>query len=454
MSATNINQVGSYVNIADYPVQGSIANSTVRPYTLDGLDVDSALVLDAIETKLRLEATLDEVFVDLGSDVVFTGKKVSIPDACILRLKTPQKGARTQTIPFLKPLKGSGRYGTDEKLPGYERNQGIKVLKAYYNEYCQGMSGEEWGVNFNDVNKFGLYDQIQPSLSRWFKEEHGKHYREALLQTYSTPLTKTGTALTQNWNPNWFIANLDPASQPAYNYTGYADLVTMNDTFTINIGTAMAADDTGGTAGVNANVSLDYLLALDHFAQNNKRIEPIEIGGKKSYVVLLPSSQYYKLLSTNNGQLGSVWQNVSALSQEEQNFPGIIGRVKSLVIVEDQRYPTIEFDQYTTGMGVTLEYVEPGNCDDRNKVVYNASTNMAWDIGFLMGKAAIVDWEVTPLHFEFERQNYGQLYGKGAFIERGIQLACFDTDTASGGYKENFGSIVLAFTAASLATVA
>jgi hypothetical protein len=441
MSATNLSQVGTYVNITGYPSQGSVANSSTRPYSLSTLDADSALVLQAIDTKLRYEATLDDVFVDVGADVVFTGQKVAIPDACIIRLKTMEKGARTQVIPFLKPLKGTGRYGDSEAQVGYERSQGLKYYSASYNEYSQAMVGEEWGVNFNDVNKFGLYEEIQPSLSKWFKEETGKHYREALLQTFSTPLTKSPISKTQNWNNNWFIANLAAGSQPTYDST--------TSDFSTALGTAFDAADTG-TNGVNANISLDYLLALEYFASNTKRIAPITIGGKKSYVVLIPSTQWYKLLSMNDGQLGAVWQNVSALTAEEQNFPGIIGRVKSLVLIEDQRYPTIEFDQYSAGMTVDVQYCSPGNDDSRNTAVYDASSNKAWDVGFLMGQGAIIDWEVTPLHFEFERQNYGKVYGKGAFTERGIQLAKIDLDTPSDSSAENYSSIALAWSACTI----
>jgi hypothetical protein len=176
----------------------------------------------------------------------------------------------------------------------------------------------------------------------------------------------------------------------------------------------------------------------------------VTIGGKQSYICLLPSSQYYRLLRVTNGQLGSVWTKVSALTDMEQKFPGILGRVMSLVLVEDTRYPTITAaNSYSPSTTLTTEYVNPGNSDSRNKSVYNESSNASWDIGFLMGAGAIVDWTAKPLHFEMEKTEYGKKYGKAAFTERGIQLgARYDLDTAGNGLK-NFGSIVLAFTAAS-----
>lgn len=429
----------------------SIDTNTARPYSLATRDVASGLQLDIIQRKLQLEATLDEVFLDIGSDVVFTGKKVALPGTCIMRLSSGNdKGARTQVIPIENPATGPGvsTFGTD--MRGNERSTTLQYMKVYYNEYAYGLVGETFGVNYNDLQVFQYYGQEQPKISRWFAEDEGKQYRQALLERVSWPLEATPTSIirgtTVGYNPNWFIANTEFGSQPVYDDTPA--------TFRANITNAFAAAATG-TSGVNANIDLDYLLHLDNYAQNQKRIRPVMIGGKKSYVVLLPTSQYYKLLSLYNGQLGSVWQNVTQLSSEEQNFPGIVGRVKSLVIIEDQRYPTITCANNYANATHNVQYVNPGNDDSRNKSVYAVDSNASWDIGFLMGDAAIVDWTVTPLQFRVQEEEYGKRYGKSAFVERGIQLgATFDTDTVSNKNLKNFGSIVLAFTSPSSVSVA
>lgn len=428
---------------------GSITTTTARPYSLATQDVDTGLTYDAINRKLELESVLDSVFVDIGADVAFSGdKKIMVPDACIMKL-SGESSAKSQVLPLENPLTGPGRGGTGEAQQGYERQSTLEYMKVYYNEYSNGTIGETWGKAFNELEAFKYYSGEQPRLSRWFAEDLDKQYHEALLQRYAWPLQKTGTALTAEFNPNWCIANTNPGSQPAYSATA--------QTFRQRIETAMQAADTG-TAGINANIDLDYLVYLDSYAKSNKRIRPVTIGGKKSYIVLLPSAQYYKLLRTTNGQLGSVWEKVTSLSSEEQNFPGIVGRVMSLVIVEDTRYPTIEaassYSDAASTATLTVEYVEPGNDDSRNAAVYSETSNPAWDIGFLLGAGAIVDWTSKPLHFEMEKTEYGKKYGKAAFTERGIQLgATYDLDTA-GAATKNFGSIVLAFTAASLAVTA
>jgi hypothetical protein len=425
----------------------SITADTARPYSLTTMDVNTGLTFDVIDRKLQLEAVLDSVFVDIGADVSFSpNKKMMVPDACIMRL-SGEAGAQAQVIPLENPLTGPGRIGTDQTQAGYERQTTLEYMKVYYNEYSQAVMGATWGKNFNALDVFKFYASDQPRLSRWFAEYDDKQYHQAVLQTVAEPLTGTGTALSYSYNPNWFIANLDPASQPTYSNT--------DATFRTNINTAFAAADTG-TNGVNANIDLDYLIYLDSFARTNKKIRPVTIGGKQSYVVLLPSPQYYKLLRNSNGQLGEIWTKVNRLSEEEQRFPGIVGRVMSLVIVEDTRYPTITCTNSYTNATHTVEYVEPGNDDSRNKAVYASDSNASWDIGMLLGAGAIVDWTARPLHFETSNQmEYGKFYGKGAFVERGIQLgSTYNTDTAGNLNIKNFGSCILAFTAASLSVVA
>lgn len=423
----------------------SITTSTARPYSLATMDVDTGLTLEAINRKLEIESTPDSVFIDVGADVVYLGKKISIPDACIMRVKM-EKGARTQVIPVENPLAGPGRGGTDEPQQGYERSRTVEYMKLYYNEYSQGITGETFGMNYNDLQVFNYYANEQPSLSKWFAEDTDKQYHEAILETYAWPLEKTGTALTQTYNNNIYVANTEYANQPTYSDTP--------GTFRTNMNTAFAAADTG-TNGVNANIDLDFLLGLSYYAENEKRIKPVTIGGQSSYLVLLPAPQYHKLLQVNSGQLGSVWTQVAALSDEEQKFPGIVGRVMNLVIIKDPRYPTVECTADYANNTHSVVYLEPGNYDARNKSVYAAASNAAWDVGFLMGAAAIVDTIVTPLHFSIEKTEYGKKYGKSAFIERGIQLGnTCDTDTASNLNKKNFGSMALFFTASTVIATA
>lgn len=445
----NVTKIGSATLgspvLAGGLTNSSITTSTARPYSLATMDVDTGLTYDAINRKLDIESTLDTVFAESVGDVVWTGKKVAIPDACVTKV-TSEKGARSQVMPIENPLTGPGRGGTDEDQQGYERQRTLEYMKIYYNEFSQGVIGERWGMNYNDMQIFQYYAGEQPSLSKWFAEDKDKQYHEAIIERYSWVLEKTGTSLTQSWNPNVFVANTEFGDQPSYNATA--------GTYRTAINTALAAADTG-TNGVNANIDLDGLLALSYYAENTKRINPVTIGGQPSYVLVLAAPQYHKLLKNNSGQLGDVWTQVSALSDEEQKYPGIVGRVMNLVIIKDPRYATLACTADYANNTHTFAYVEPGNQDSRNKSAYNASSNAAWDISILMGRGAVLEWEVTPLHFEMEQNEYGKRYGKAAFKEGAVQLgSTYDTDTGSNNNIKNFGSIVVLHTATTIVTTA
>ena len=89
---------------------------------------------------------------------------------------------------------------------------------------------------------------------------------------------------------------------------------------------------------------------------------------------------------------------------------------------------------------------QQGVDDDRVKSPY-AANNKRWSIGALMGKAALCEWEPTPVHMEYEKQNYGYNLGTGAFGESGISIVEYDLDSADqdDNSRENIGSIVLAW---------
>lgn len=419
---------------------GNITYSTARPYTLSQMDVETGLKYDLLNRKLQVESTLDSVFEDVGTDVVFTGRKMALPDACVLRISGGKtEGARTQIMPMIHPLVGQAEYGTNSVQEGKERQTTMSYMKIYYNEYSYGVAYEHWGMNYNELQALGYYNELQPAMSKWYKEDADRQYHEALLEGCGYVLTGAGTGLTKNYNKNFYIPNTEWDDQPEFSTTAA--------TYLGNINNALQAAATG-SYGVNANIDLDYFGALELYASQIKRITPVTIGGKPSYVMLLPSSQYLVLKRLSDGKLGDFWAKTYNHSSEEMNLPGYIGRIGSIVVIEDMRYPTITCD-YDNGTH-SVEYVNPGNQDSRNKAVYDAASNASWDVGSLMGAGAIIDWTVTPQHFETAADGYKKRSGKAVFCERGIQTAYWDTDTITNNNKKNFSSITLLFSAPSL----
>lgn len=400
-----------------------------------GGTVDAGLKLLAINKKLQVESTLDDIFEDLGADVVSSGRSVAIPNAIFMKLSAQPTGARQVTVPLLKALAGSPTLGAGTPV-GAEVGQNLKYCTFFYNEYSFAVASENWGIKANEMAIYSVFEQIQPQMSKYIKELRGKRIREATLRTYDSVLTNLST-VTANWNKNWFIANTDLGSQPTWDATEA----------TFHAATATIMNTAGGATGdgANANIDLDYLLSLDYYAANYLKIDPIYLGGERTYVVLIPSTQIQILKRNDPGQLGDIYTSMVRENKDEMKYTGVIGRVGSLLLIEDQRYPTINISSTT----MTPVYVNPGNSDSRSKAVYNGSSNRNWDMGALYGAGAITEWIVKDSHFETEKQNYGYNQGNGIFAEGGIMITQYDTDTGwalSTDYRENTASIVLAFT--------
>ena len=416
----------------------------VAPNSLADMNVEAELKIRAISKKLQMESVLDDIFEDLGSDVVgVEGKNLSVPDAIFLKLEGMATGTRQITVPVLMTLSGAPTVGPLTPV-GAEVKQNLKYATFKYEEYSFAVASEEWGTLANDMAAYGVFEMIQPQISLYMKELRGERIREALLLTHCSILTGASSPVeTAKWNKNWFVANTDIGSQPVYDST-LAD-------FTEAIGDVLeAATTTAG--GAEANINLNYLRALDHYATNYLKIEPIMVGGKKTYVVLVPSSQVFKLTSTDSGSLGEFHKGVYRKNEDEMAYRGVIDRVGSLLLVEDQRYPTITQTGSDGSWAIAASFLKPGDVDNRNKAVYNSTSNKSFDIGFLLGKGAVAEMEVQGLHFETESQHYGRDRGTGAFGESGISLVEYDLDAASQSdtSRENWGSIVLAMSAPSI----
>jgi hypothetical protein len=429
-----------------YPGMASgVDSATGRPYSTSEMEA-TALQLDAKNTTLTFRATLSDVFVASMGNVVknHNSDEFTLPDTMCMKMTAPN-GAKTMSMTVADPLRGATRAGDDQQS-GFEIGQRMRYMLAHYNEYSQAVSTTTRGVEHNTIQgQFKLYDYAQPQLSKYFQEIDGRQFRQSSLETYSSELIKD-RGLNKHWNPNVFIANVDPGSQPAYDSTLQA--------YTASITDAMAGAATG-TNGVNANVSIEYLDALQDHAETNLRIEPLMTGGGETYIVVLPSNQVAKLTSLV-GVLGEMWQRKTALTTDELTYPGVIGRYKKLLIVSDSRYATLEAVYTSSSEAMAVTYVEPGNEDTRNKTVYTTATNQAWSIGGLYGSKAFLDWTVRDLHYAEEEAEYKKYKGIGAFTERGIQLALIRTDPSTVGapdYVENQSSIALFFTNTSIMTV-
>lgn len=419
--------------------------NVLPPNSLADMGVEAELVLKAIDKKLQIESVLDDIFEDLGADVVgSTEEPQAIPDAIFLNIGGQPTGTRQVTVPFLQALSGDPTIGPFTPV-GREAKQNLKYATFKYQEYSFAVASTAWGTTYNDMAVYGVFEKIQPQISLYMKEFHGQRVREALLLTHDSVLTSidpSGGGITPveeiGFNKNWFISNTEVHLQPQYD--------TVLQGFTNNIGEKLVAAATNHATDPGATeINLNNLRALEYYATNVLKIDPIMVSGKKTYVVLIPSTQVNKLKGNEQGQLGDIYTGMVRSSDDEMRYTGVLGRVGSLLLVEDQRYPTINRSDDGTNQTIAPSFVKPGDVDNRAKT---PSGDARWDIGYLLGKAAVAELEVQPLHFETEEQNYGRDRGTGAFGESGISLVEYDLDVASVGNatKENKGSIVLAWT--------
>ena len=471
------------------------------PKTLDTMGV-TALRKDAINSKLRMDVMIDDVYESFGGDVIKDPDGSSVPNSIYLNLdagKDGSKGANSVTLPLLLHLTGNLILG-GATASGNEQTQQMRFFTMYYEEYGYNVASTKYGRNKNEMEMYGIFEHIQPQISIYLTEIHGLRVREASLQSNDHVLQNLAAAGTvdnaatgAHWNSNWFIAGADPTytvtgggaidgyGQPVFTAAKtYSDHATgtagetlapfLNGEtpyggFTETLGEVLNAVSAGGAADavVEGNISLSYIRSLSFYARTVKKIEKLDNG---HYVAVLPSAQIKVLKDNNSDTLGEVFLATHRDSAMTAGYTFSVGTVDDIEIYSDDRYPTLlvtasevdtadELDNANgvAYIGLTPSYVRPGGEDNRTLGVHSKTTNKNFDIGFLYGKAAICEWEVTPVHFEFEEQDYNRNKGTGAFGESGIRLVEYDVDTGwagSSNARENIGSIALAFTSPSI----
>lgn len=447
------------------------------PATPNGLTAmkAAALKVKAYNKTLRTESVLYDVFEKLSGEIRTDPKGTMIPEAIFMKMDTPPKGAHSVTIPLLKLLQGAPQMGTSQHMLGSEENLRLKHLTVYYNEIKKSVASFGWGVDFNDLSYLDVYGQITPLMTQYFAELRGRRIREALMLTYASELTMDPINLKQQFNPNIFVTNTTFANQPSYKrdnlttgtvgtwpanrstddlHTTYED-GSGKTYFVQAIYNALAAATTTSAAfdtPAKMNMTVEMLLALSNFVEDELLLEPLMIDGQPSYIFLLPSTTAVWLsgFSTSNSRLGDIWKDVSALSKKEQDIPAVMGRVNNLVLVKDGRYPTITIGGTSVDPTITPGFLAPGRSDGRNKAAYDGSTNKVFQCGFVLGKGALVEWVANDLKYATEQTEYGKFQGKGAYQMAGIQLCKFDEDALDGGtgqsdtsYQQNSSCMVL-----------
>lgn len=448
MALTQLNEMGTGVLDKTYSNMATgVDTATNRTYDLGEMDA-LALEQQTWEETLRITSTLKDVFEVGMADVIdVTDKGISIPNGCGMKI-TAGGASNTHHFPLLDPLVGTPRAGTDEDLLGYERGQRMRYVTAFYNEMKDGVIVEQYGVNYNKVDVYGIYEKATPQLTKYWAEVKGRAKREALTEWFNIELTKAGSSAPgQHLNPNWLIAGETNGTAPAWDST--------LQTFTNNIGAAIdAAGGTSGT-GVSAQISMDVLDRFQYEAEANLYMEPMD---DDTYICVIPQPQWYKLTSVTDGQMGGLWKDITRYTSDDVKFPGEVGTYRNLRIISDTRWASLVVTESAGDYSFSFEYVQPGGRDGdaRNKGLYTYNGvdagNRILQIGWLMGKGAYIERMEKDLFFRNEMQEYEKRKGIGTFMEAGWNLNVIRTDTGTGtagfpDFADNRSSAVLAFAA-------
>lgn len=398
------------------------------------------LIQEWWNNELHKETLRPDVFSPLTTvfDDLKETKQMSVPeDAIIMRmLNFPTTGERTGTIGFVGALTQAGGEGDLFLQLGNEETIRTKSQSFNFNEFSHAVTNWGYGIHFHDGKPYNPklnsenMELATELLGRHAWERFGLYRRQALLQRISQNLTASPISQNQTWNPNWYIKGLFDNQQPAYN--------TNNQTFTDNIGTAMV---TAGT-GIGAALDAHYMLALKNRAKH-LRIEPLTINGKPRFILTVPSEQTVWFRSLDiSGSGGSWWTSWNRMSEGDQaalNGLGPIGEWDGIIVVEDERAPTITVGGSTAPFSLTANYMLYGNDDQRDE---NAG---ARQIGYLLGKGPLLEPYPDQIHHEWEDYNYRKWIGKGYFGMIGDTLRMYDEATATNSSFEQRWSIVCAF---------
>ena len=435
--------------------------TTPRTFTQQGVN---GLTAKAYNKRLNEESVLGSVWDKLQGMVTVDALNKnldSIPENIIfMKIETKLQGEIPNSIQLgmERPYNEAPRLGSAEAMLGQEENRRWKELTVYYNEIKKSFKFFGWGINANDQDFYGkVMKKVSPGAIKYFAELRDQRIHEALILTKEKALTKTPVSASQQFNPNIFIPNTDLGNMPSYD----ADATTVSGAGTYpfsdsmigdypeHIGDRLYAATNSGANPAYAYLNVESLLALDYHCAQTLKMPTINIGGTNCRILVLPSSQATRLCNpANTGSLGALWQEVANLNTEIQSLPGIMGKVRELLIVENQRFPTITLGGSDGSWTLQPGYMYPGNNDGRNSTTWSNTSgdlNYVFDVGYVLGPNAMVEWVANPLQYNLkETTEYGQIQGQGAYTNAGIQLCVYDEDTETDtSYYQNSSCLVL-----------
>jgi len=371
--------------------------------------------------KLRMEPALNDVFTYSQATIKSTDKNRVISDAIYLKLEPGSSDGRFVNVPMMTDLTGEPVEGTTTSQVGRERRLNTKYCEAFSTDVSQAVTLEEYGLEALTKAPYQINEQAVKQLGKYKAEIMGRYHRQTLLESYSYNLNNTPHNLALMFSPNIFVAGATFAQQPRFANEPQRVGATVGASPTAagwatQIATALI--NNGGAAA-----TLRMLLQIEEYVSTHKYIPALSVGGASRYILLLPSNQCTYLKDpTVIGSMGDIFVERSCLNEAEMNFPNVLGRVGRLLIVEDERYPTLTVTGSAGNYGLTAQYRAPGrgaNSDPRDH------TQNGYDVGFVLGPECIIDKTDEDWHLEYQWEEYDKFYATGIFATLGMSMPLY-----------------------------
>jgi len=388
------------------------------------------------DKELRMISALDDIYEDSSGIYVLESK--TIPNAIRMKVDAKAKAESNNiTITLLMRLQGLGVYDPTVAIGNEVRPQ-TRTVTIYRNIVRKVVTTPGYGNEALDARPYNLYGKWVDQLGVWNKEHHGLSIRQTILEQYGESLIygRTLALCTRNWNPNFLIAGLSRRTmQMTYN--------TTTATFTTAIVNGILASGGGAlTPLVTQTLNVPNLSNAHNLAVEN-RIEPLTIDGLpggKGWILTMSELQatYLGDPTWSARNLGSLYTSYERLNDKLLTWRGVMGTYKNFLLCQDMMQPTLIVTGTAAPWGLTAGYVYPGDDDERQRDEVNTR-----DTVFILGKAAIIDWNAMPLRFIRQDDDYEMVLGRGTAVVEGLQQPIYDQQNPVNGSHEQFGSIVM-----------
>lgn len=390
--------------------------------------------LTGYDKKIQMRATLKDIYVNLPG--LFSRNEQSIPNGIYMKVDMMSNASANKiNITMKLPLTGSVVPGND-RLLGNEVAPSTKSGTIYRNNYKYAVRTENYNTRKLDQQYLGLYDQHVKDLGTHSMQFQGKQIRQALLKRYPNDMIAGDLLgeISQAWNPHVFVQGATDLNQPDYDST--------NQDFINNIVTSIESVS-GSFAQNQAGAANFRMLNKIALRALDKKIMPLQVEGNDAYILTLsPLSASIYTDPVLAGSHGAVWTSFNRLSDNVQNWYGVIGKFKTSIgcdiyIVVDPKCATVMPGGSAAPFTLTPGFMDEGDVDNRN--LTNSKTR---DCGVLHGKGALVEWEPEKLHMVEHVDDYGRIQGTGYAGVRGIQMLVFDNPTPTDTSLEYYGSML------------